>query len=225
MEQAGRGLGGDRARRSPTERRRPSTYAASRSSSCSASATVSRSRKPRSSGRYAVNPAARLPARSTAPIGRMSGVRRRRDRGQDGVQVGADAVDLVDEQQRRHAEPLQRAHQDPGLRLDALDRREHEHRAVEDAQRALDLGDEVGVAGGVDDVDGHVAERERDDGGPDGDAAAALEREGVGLGGPGVDRPGAVDDSGEMQEPLGQCGLTGVDMGQDAEVERTCGHA
>ncbi len=147
------------------------------------------------------------------------------DRGQDGVHVGAGAIDLVDEQEGRDAEPLQRAHQDAGLRLHSLDRREHEHRSVEDGQGALDLGDEVGVAGGVDDVDGEVAERERDDGGADGDAAPTLEREGVGLGGPGVDGPGPVDDSREMQEPFGQCGLTSVDMRQDAEVERTCGHA
>ena len=145
--------------------------------------------------------------------------------GQHGLDVGAGPVDLVDEQQRRDAEPLQRAHQDAGLRLHPLDRGEHEHRPVEDGQRALDLGDEVGVAGGVDDVDGQVAERERDDGGTDGDAASALERQGVGLGGPGVDGSGVVDDSREVEEPLGQCGLTGVDMRQDAEVERTCGHA
>ncbi len=58
------------------ERPRPSTYAARRASSCSASTSVSRSRKPTSSARYAVNPAARLPASWTAPIGRMSGLSR-----------------------------------------------------------------------------------------------------------------------------------------------------
>ena len=148
-----------------------------------------------------------------------------RDRGEDGVDVGAGAVDLVDEQQGRHVEALQRPHQDPGLRLHALDGREHEDRPVEDGERALDLGDEVRVAGGVDDVDGQVAERERHDRGADGDAAAPLEGEGVGLGGAGVDRPRGVDDSGEVQEPLGERGLTGVDVRQDAEVELTCGHA
>ena len=114
---------------------------------------------------------------------------------------------------------LQRAHQDPGLRLHALDGRQHEDRPVEHDERALDLGDEVRVAGGVDDVDRQVAERERHDGGTDGDAAAALEREGVGLGGAGVDGPRAVDDSRLVEEPLGECGLTGVDVRQDAEVE------
>ena len=83
------------------------------------------------------------------------------DRVEHRVDVGADAVDLVDEEQGRHAEPLQRAHQDPGLRLDPLDGGQDEHGTVEHAEDALDLGDEVGVAGGVDDVDDEVAERER----------------------------------------------------------------
>jgi hypothetical protein len=44
-----------------------------------------------------------------------------------------------------------------GLRLDAGDRRRRRDRAVEDAQRALDLDGEVDVAGRVDDVDPAVA--------------------------------------------------------------------
>ena len=71
------------------------------------------------------------------------------------------AVDLVDEDQRRDAQPAQRAHQHPGLRLHALDRGDHQHGAVEHAEHPLDLGDEVRVAGRVDQVDGDVAERER----------------------------------------------------------------
>ena len=44
------------------------------------------------------------------------------------------------------------------LRLDAFDRRDHEDRAVEHAEDAFDLRDEVGVAGRVDQVDGEVAD-------------------------------------------------------------------
>ena len=44
-----------------------------------------------------------------------------------------------------------------GLRLDAGDRVEHRDRAVEHAQRPLDLDGEVDVAGRVDDVDPAVA--------------------------------------------------------------------
>ena len=60
-------------------------------------------------------------------------------------------------------ETLQGAHQDARLRLHALDAGEHEHRAVEHVEDALDLGDEVRVAGRVDQIDVQVAERERRD--------------------------------------------------------------
>jgi hypothetical protein len=163
------------------------------------------------------------------PRRRSHGQDRRRepatDRLEDRVDVGARPVDLVDEEQRRHAQALQGAHQDPGLRLDALDGRQDEHGTVEHAEDALDLRDEVGVAGGVDDVDDEVVERERHDRGLDGDAAAALEGEAVGLRGAGVDRAGLVDDAGEVEEVLGEGGLTGVDVGEDAQVERSFGRA
>ena len=135
------------------------------------------------------------------------------------VDVGAGAVDLVDEQQGGHPEPLQGAHQDPGLRLDTLDGGQHEDRAVEHPEGALDLGDEVRVPGGVDHVHGDVVQRERHDRGLDRDAAPALEREAVGLGGAGVDGARLVEHSGEVQEPLGESGLTGVDVGEDAQVQ------
>ncbi len=154
------------------------------------------------------------------PHGQDVGRQSAPDRVEDGVDVGSGAVDLVDEQQRRHAEPLQRPHQDPGLRLHPLDGGQHQHGAVEHTEDPLDLGDEVGVPGGVDDVDDEVVERERHDGGLDRDAAAALEREAVGAGGAGVDRARLVDDAGEVQEALGEGGLTGVDVGEDAQVER-----
>src|SRR5439155_11700289 len=87
----------------------------------------------------------------------------------------------------------------------------------------LDLRDEVGMAGRVDEVDREVAERERGDRGADRDPALAFELEGVGLGGAGVDRPEAIDRPGGEEESLGEGGLTGVDVSQDAEIERTHG--
>ncbi len=139
--------------------------------------------------------------------------------GQHGVVRRTGAVDLVHEDQRRDAEPLQRAHQHAGLRLHALDGRDHQHRAVEHAEHPLDLGDEVGVAGGVDQVDRHALDDERDHRGLDGDAALPLEREAVGLGAAVVDAADLVDDTGGVQQPLGQGGLTGVDVRHDSEVQ------
>ena len=72
------------------------------------------------------------------------------------VEVGADAVHLVDVGDARHAVLVRLAPDRLGLRLDAGDRVEQRDRAVEDAQRALDLDREVDVARRVDDVDAVV---------------------------------------------------------------------
>ncbi len=142
------------------------------------------------------------------------------DRPQHTVTVRAPPVDLVDEDQRGDAQPSQGPHQDAGLRLDPLDGRDHEHGAVEDAEHPLHLGDEVGVARSVDEVDRHVVDRERHDGGLDGDAAPALQREGVGLRVPVVDAADLVDHTDRVQQPLGQAGLTCVDVRENSEVEQ-----
>jgi hypothetical protein len=64
------------------------------------------------------------------------------------VEVGADAVHLVDEGEARARWNLSAwCHDRLGLRLDAVDGREHDHGAVEDAQAALDLDREVDVPG------------------------------------------------------------------------------
>ena len=120
-------------------------------------------------------------------------------------------------------EPLQGAEEQRGLWLDAFDGRDDQHRAVEDAEDALDLRDEVGMAGRVDEIDGEVAQEERGDRRSDGDAAFALEVERVGLGRAGVDAADVVDRAGGEEESLGESGLTGVDVGEDAEVERAHG--
>jgi hypothetical protein len=67
--------------------------------------------------------------------------------------VGPGAVELVHEQQRGEAQPLQGAHEHAGLGLHP---------------------DEVGVAGRVDQVDGRVTDHERHHRRLDGDAALAL---------------------------------------------------
>ena len=87
-------------------------------------------------------------------------------------------------------------------------------------EHPLDLGDEVRVAGGVDQVDRDAVDDERDDGGLDGDAALPFQRQGVGLGAAVVDAADRVDDPGGVEQPLGQAGLTGVDMRQDSQVQR-----
>ena len=134
--------------------------------------------------------------------------------------IGAAPVGLVDEQQRRHAQALERAHQHARLRLYALDGRDDEHGAVEHAQRPLHLRDEVGVPWRVYEVDRDVADGERDDGGLDRDPAPPLEREGVGLRAARVDAAGLVDHPGRVEQPFGEGGLTGVDVCEHSKVQR-----
>jgi hypothetical protein len=138
---------------------------------------------------------------------------------QHAVRVGASTVDLVDEDQRGDAQAAQRPHQHAGLRLHALDRRNDQDGAVEDTEDPLHLRDEVGVAGRVDDVDDDTVQLERHNRRLDGDPTPPLQRERVGLGGPGVDAAELVDDAGVVQEPLGQARLAGVNMGENPQVE------
>jgi hypothetical protein len=77
------------------------------------------------------------------------------------------------------------------------------------------------VAGRVDQVDGDAVDDEGDDRGLDGDATGPLQRQGVGLGTAVIDAADLVDDAGRVQQPFGQARLTGVDMRQNPEVQRT----
>src|SRR5213076_2830811 len=69
------------------------------------------------------------------------------------AEVGADAVHLVDEAEAGDVVLVRLTPDGFRLRLHTRDRVEDRNRAVEHAQRALDLDREVDVAGGVDDVD------------------------------------------------------------------------
>ena len=68
------------------------------------------------------------------------------------VEVGADLIHLVDEDDARHVIFIGLTPDGLGLGLDTLVAVEHADGAVEDAQRALDLDGEIDVAGRVDDV-------------------------------------------------------------------------
>ena len=64
--------------------------------------------------------------------------------------------------------------------------------------------------------------RERHDRGLDRDAALPLQRQGVGLGRALIDAADLVDDTGRVEQPLGERCLTGVYMRQDPQVQRSC---
>src|SRR5690606_9110711 len=146
----------------------------------------------------------------------------------DLVEVGAGAVHLVDERKARHLVLVGLAPHGLGLRLHAADRAQHEHRAVEHAQRTLDLDGEVDVPGGIDDVEAvlphglvHARPERRGGGGRAGDAALLLLLHPVHRGGSVMDFADLVADTRVEQDALGRGGLAGIDVGHDAEVAVT----
>jgi hypothetical protein len=136
----------------------------------------------------------------------------------DGAEVGAGPVHLVDEGQAGHAEVVSLVPHRLGLRLHAGDATEDHDRAVEHAQGALDFHGEIHVAWGIDEVQVVPAPGQRGGRGSDGDAALALLRHPVHLRLAVVDLADLVDAPGVVEEALGHCGLAGVDVGDDADV-------
>ena len=138
------------------------------------------------------------------------------------IEVGADAVHLVDEGDARDAVLVGLPPHGLGLRLHAADRAEQGDGAVEHAQAALDLHGEVHVPGRVDDVDLRVAPGHGGRGRRDGDAALLLLRHPVHDGRAFVDLADLVRLAGVVQDALGRRGLAGVDVRHDADVAGRC---
>ena len=158
----------------------------------------------------------------SAPIGSCTtagfGVEAIADHLDAAPEVGADAVHLVDEAEARHVVLVRLPPHRLGLRLDAGDRVEHRDRAVEDAQRALDLDREVDVAGRVDDVDLAVAPLRGGRGRRDRDAALLLLDHVVHDRGAFVHLADLVGAAGVVEDALGRRGLARVDVGHDPDV-------
>src|SRR5262249_33636163 len=107
------------------------------------------------------------------------------------------------------------------LRLDAGGAAQDQHRAVEDAQRALDLDGEVDVPGRVDEVDVEAVPLAVGGGRLDGDSFLTLQVHGVHLGADARLAPDLfdlVDFSRVKEDALGKRGLPRIDVGRDADV-------
>ena len=139
--------------------------------------------------------------------------------------AGVAAVGLVDDQDHRHVGVERLAQHEAGLGERALGGVDEQHDAVDHGQAALDLATEVGVAGGVDDVDDHrLAAAGRTgvvDRGvlrEDRDALLALEVAGV------HDAVGHAlglvrgERAGLAEHRVDQRGLAVVDVGDDRDV-------
>ena len=138
------------------------------------------------------------------------------------IEVSARAVHLIHESNSRNVVLVGLTPDCLRLRLHTGHSVEHRNRAVEHAQRTLDLDGEIDVTGSVDDVDAIVltiprpeARRRRRR-----DRYAAL----LFLLHPVHDRSAFVDfadlvrDTGVIQDALGRRGLARVDVGHDSDV-------
>jgi hypothetical protein len=89
--------------------------------------------------------------------------------------TGILAIDLVDDEDDRELAFKGFAEDEAGLRERALRGVYEEEDSIDHGEASLDLSTEVGVAGGVDDVDLHIAKADRRVLGEDGDAFFTLE--------------------------------------------------
>ena len=139
--------------------------------------------------------------------------------GLDGALVGrAHPVHLVHEADAGNVVGVGLAPDGFRLGLHASDGVQDHDAAVQDAQAPFHLGGEVHVAGGVDDVDLVVAPVGRGGGGGDGDAPFLLLRHPVHGRGALIHAADLADATGEVEHPLGDRGLSGVDVCDKADV-------
>ena len=135
------------------------------------------------------------------------------------VRVGGRQVDLVEHRDDRQVAVQRQVQVGQRLRLDALGGVDQQHRALAGLQRPGHLVGEVDVAGRVDQVQDELLVRHTPGQphvlGLDGDTALTLDIHPVQV--LRAHRP-FVDDTGELQHPVGQRRLAVVDVGDDAEV-------
>ncbi len=140
-------------------------------------------------------------------------------------EFGALTVHLVDERQPRHFVLVRLTPDGLRLRLHAGDRVVHHAGTVEHAHRALDFDREVDVARRVDDVDSmlgmvvlHPLPEAGRRGRRDRYAALALLLHPVHDGRAVVDLADLVRHAGVEKDALGGRGLTGINVGTDADI-------
>ena len=143
--------------------------------------------------------------------------------GLDSVEeVSAHAVILVDEGDAGDVEGRSLTPNGLRLGLNAGNGVEDGDSAIENAQATLDLGGEVNVARGVDDLDAVVltvlVPEARGSSGGNGYAALLLLNHPVHGGSALMDLTDLVGLTGVVKNTLGRGGLTGIDVGHDADV-------
>ncbi len=130
--------------------------------------------------------------------------------------AGVGAVDLVDHDDRLQADLERLADDELGLRHRAFGGVDQHDGRIHHRQDALDLAAEIGVAGGVDDVDAVVLPVDRGRLGEDGDAAFLFEV--VGIHGAFGDALVLAERAGLAQKLVDERGFPMVDVRDDRDV-------
>ena len=134
------------------------------------------------------------------------------------LEVGPDAVHLVDVRDARDLVLVGLTPDGLGLRLYAGDRVEQRHSTIEHAQRTLHLDGEVDVTGRVDDVDAVVGPLARGRSRRDRDTALLLLLHPVHRRGAFVHLAELVGLSGVVEDALGRRRLARINVGHDPDV-------
>ena len=134
------------------------------------------------------------------------------------IEIGADLIHFIDKADAGDVVFLCLSPDGFRLGLDAFAGVKDGDGAVEDSERSFDLGGEIDVARGVDQVDGVPFPGAGGGGGGDSDAALLLFEEVVHNGGAVVDFADLMGLAGEVEDTLGDGSLAGVDVGHDADV-------
>src|SRR4029077_20979811 len=139
--------------------------------------------------------------------------------GIDGMlKIGAHLVNLVDKADTRHAIFVRLTPDFFRLRLHAVYCIEYCYRAIEHAQRALHFGGEIHVPGRVNNIDPNVAPGAGGRGRGNGNAALLLLLHPVHGGCAFMHLSDTVRLSGIEKDALRRSGLTGIDVGHDADI-------
>ena len=138
--------------------------------------------------------------------------------GDDAVEIGADAVELVDVDDAGDFGVIGVAPVSFGLGLDAAGAAEYAYAAVEDFERAVNFDGEIDVAWGVDDVELVILPEASGGGGLDGDAALGFLFHEVHGGCAVVYFADFVDLAGELENAFGGGRFARINVGENADV-------
>ncbi|MNW49171.1 hypothetical protein D3C74_265780 [compost metagenome] len=135
------------------------------------------------------------------------------------IGIRANAVHLVDEQERGNLQLLKRVPNHFRLRLNAFYRGENQHRAIQHAQRPLHFGQKIDMARRIDQIDLRALPGERRHGRAHRNAALTLHFQRIGKRRAVIHAAQHANPSAFVQNMLCRRCLSGVDMGENPHVQ------